>query len=116
MRVTATGWQWSKSAHEGWAFLNTLTQPISQLAFGHFVDLAFTDVVRATGSEWQVSEGGTSPWRSLYTTTAPLSSAAFGDFEGDGHTDAFFADGTQWSIVQSFSPRVTRHYTASHTN
>ena len=35
----------------------------------------------------------------------------FGDFEGDDHTDAFFADGTQWSIVQSFSPRVTRHYT-----
>ena len=65
----------------------------------------------ATGSEWQVSEGGTSPWRSLYTTTAPLSSAAFGDFEGDGHADAFFVDGAQWSIVQSFSPRVTRHYT-----
>jgi hypothetical protein len=111
MRVTATGWQWSKSAREAWAFLNTLTQPISQLRFGHFVGLVFTDVIRATGSEWQVSEGGTSPWRSLYRTTAPLSSTVFGDFEGDDHTDAFFADGTQWSIVQSFSPRVTRHYT-----
>jgi hypothetical protein len=111
MRVTATGWQWSGSGREGWAFLNTLTQPISQLGFGDFVGFTFTDVVRATGSEWQVSEGGTSPWRSLYMTTRPLSSAAFGDFEGDGHTDAFFADGTQWSIVQSFSPRVTRHYT-----
>lgn len=111
IRATATGWQWSKSARGDWAFLNTLTQPISQLVFGHFVGLALTDVVRATGSEWQVSEGGTSPWRSLYTTTASLSSAAFGDFEGDGHTDAFFVNGTQWSIVQSFSPRVTRHYT-----
>jgi FG-GAP-like repeat len=110
IRTASTGWQWSKSAREAWAFLNTLTDPISQLGFGDFVGLAFTDVIRATGSEWQVSEGGTSPWRSLYRTTAPLSSAAFGDFEGDDHTDAFFADGTQWSIVQSFSPRVTRHY------
>ena len=73
MRVTPTGWQWSKSAREGWAFLNTLTQPISQLAFGHFVGLTLTDVVRATGSEWQVSKGGTSPWQTLYETTAPLS-------------------------------------------
>jgi hypothetical protein len=111
MRVTATGWQWSKSAREPWAFLNTLAQPISQLRFGHFVGTVFTDIIRATGSEWQVSEGGTSPWRRLYRTTAPLSSAVFGDFEGDEHTDAFLADGTQWSIVQSFSPRVTRHYT-----
>jgi hypothetical protein len=111
MRVTSSGWQWSKSAREGWAFLNTLTQPISQLGFGHFVNLALTDVVRATGSEWQVSNGGTSPWQTLHKTTAPLSRAVFGDFEGDDHTDAFFADGTQWSIVQSFSPRVTRHYT-----
>jgi hypothetical protein len=111
MRATASGWQWSKSAREGWAFLNTLTQPVSQLAFGHFAGLGLTDVVRATGSEWQVSEGGGSPWRSLYATTKPLSSAAFGDFEGDGHTDAFFVDGAQWAIVQSFSPLVTRHYT-----
>jgi len=111
MRVTPAGWQWSKSGREGWAFLNTLTQPISQLGFGHFVSLTLTDVVRATGSEWQISKGGTSPWGTLYKTTAPLSSAVFGDFEGDDHTDAFFADGTQWSIVQSFSPRVTRHYT-----
>ena len=111
MRATATGWQWSKSTRQGWAFLNTLTQPVSQLRVGDFVGAAFSDVVRATGTEWQVSEGGTSPWRTLFRTTAPLSSGAFGDFEGDGHTDAFFADGTRWSIVQSFSPRVTRHYT-----
>jgi hypothetical protein len=103
--ATAAGWQWSKSAREGWAFLNTLTQPISQLRFGHFVGLVFTDVIRATGNEWQVSEGGTKPWRSLYTTTAPLSSAVFGDFEGDDHTDAFFADGTQWSIVELLAAR-----------
>src|SRR5262249_47581340 len=71
MRVTSTGGQWSKSAREGWAFLNTLTQPISQLGFGHFVNLTLTDVVRATGSEWQVSKGGTSPWQTLHKTTAP---------------------------------------------
>jgi hypothetical protein len=111
MRVTSSGWQWSKSAREGWAFLNTLTQPRTQLGFGDFVGQRFTDIIRATGSEWQVSEGGTSAWRTLYTTAAPLTSAAFGDFEGDGHTDAFFANGQRWSIVQSFSPRVTRHYT-----
>lgn len=111
MRSTPTGWQWSKSGREGWAFLSTNNDPVSQLAFGDFVGLGFTDVVFATGSEWQISEGGTSPWRSLYTTTALLSSAAFGDFEGDRHTDAFFADGTQWTIVQSYSPIVARcHY------
>ena len=111
MRAAASGWQWSRSGREDWAFLNTLKEPVSQLVVGNFVSLSLTDVVRTTGSEWQVSQGGTSPWRSLYKTTAPLSSAAFGDFEGDGHTDAFFADGKRWSIVQSFLPLVIRHYT-----
>jgi hypothetical protein len=110
MRVTSTGWQWSKSGREVWAFLNMNTQPVSQLVFGDFVGFANTDIVRATGTEWQVSETGTSMWRSLLVTTAPLASAAFGDFGGDDKTDAFFTDGTRWSIVQSYSPRVTRHY------
>ena len=49
-------------------------------------------------------------WRSLLVTTALLASAAFGDFGGDDKTNAFFTDGTRWSLVQSYSPRVTRHY------
>jgi hypothetical protein len=52
--------------------VNTLTQPISQLGFGHFVSLTLTDVVRASGSEWQVSKGGTSFWETLYKTPVPL--------------------------------------------
>ena len=39
MRSTSTGWQWSRSGREGWAFLNTNKQPVSQLAFGDFVGL-----------------------------------------------------------------------------
>lgn len=110
MRSTSTGWQWSRSGHEGWAFLNTNKDLVSQLAFGDFVGSAHTDIVRATGTEWQVSETGTSRWRTLFGTNAPLASAAFGDFEGDGKTDAFFADGTQWTIVQSYSPQVIRRH------
>jgi hypothetical protein len=111
MRSTPTGWQWSRSAREGWAFLNVHKDPVSQLAFGDFAGSPLTDIVRATGTEWQVSEGGTSPWRRLFGTNAALATAAFGDFAGDARTDAFFADGTQWSIVQSFSPQVVRHHT-----
>ena len=110
IRSTPTGWQWSKSAREGWAFLHTNKDPVPQLAFGDLVGLAHTDIVRATGTEWQVSETGTSQWRLLFTTNAAIASAAFADFEGDGKTDAFFADGTRWTIVQSFSPVVRRHH------
>ncbi len=114
MRVTATGWQWSRSGREGWAFLNALTDPLAKLRLGDFVGSARTDVVRATGSEWQVSEGGMSGWRRLFMSTAPLASAAIGDFEGDGHADLFFADGSEWRIIQSFSPLVTRHYSQQY--
>jgi len=109
MRANSSGWQWSRSALDGWAFLNTLRDPVSKVVVGDFVGTTLSDIVRATGSEWQVSDGGTSPWRPLVAQRAQLSSAAFGDFEGDNKVDAFFADGTQWTIIQSYSPLVRRH-------
>jgi hypothetical protein len=111
MRNSTTGWQWSRSARDGWAFLNSIVEPVSKLAFGDFVGTPLTDIVRATGTEWQVSESGTSPWRPLFRTRNSIAQAAVGDFEGDGKADVFFADGTQWTIVQGFNPLVRRHHT-----
>jgi hypothetical protein len=114
MRATPSGWQWSRSAREGWAFLNALNDPVPQLVVGDFVGTGFSDVIRhvrhANGAnEWQVSESGTAPWRTLYPGGPPLSTAAFGDFTGDSHTDALFTDGREWLIV-GFSPRVVRRH------
>jgi FG-GAP-like repeat len=110
MRNSPTGWQWSRSAREGWAFLNSIKEPVSSLALGDFVGTAITDIVRATGSEWQVSESGTSTWRPLFRTRNTIAQGAVGDFAGDGKADVFFADGTQWTIVQGFDPLVRRHH------
>lgn len=110
MRARSSGWEWSRSALDGWAFLNTNKDPVSKIVVADVIGNTLSDIVRATGSEWQVSDGGTTPWRTLVPQRASLTSAAFGDFEGDAKADAFFADGTQWTIIQSYSPLVRRHH------
>ena len=90
-------WEWSRSATEGWARLNSSSYSLESLHLADFDGDGTTDVFRASGSEWVVSYGGTGRWTTLREADETLGELGFGDFDGDGQTDAFRTTGSEWS-------------------